>query len=79
MSKQFDSSNHLRIHFPSKKMHIKRQNLGVVVGFVSSSSINGLDEMLGCESLSLSHVCLIEDVVLRFCRVAPDEETLHNA
>ena len=44
--------------------------LGVAVGFGSSSSINGSDEMLGFESLSLSRVRLIEDGALRFCHVA---------
>ena len=31
------------------------KNLGVTIGFGSSSSINGLNEMLRCESLPLGH------------------------
>ena len=44
--------------------------MGVAVGFGSSSSINGSDEMLGCKSLPLSHVRSIEDGALKFCHVA---------
>ena len=36
-------------------------DLGVAIGFGSSSSMNGSNEMFGCESLSLSHVPLIKD------------------
>ena len=54
MSKQFDSSKHPKIHFMLENMIISKQNLGVAIGFGSSSSINGSDKMLGCESLSLS-------------------------
>ena len=50
--------------------------LGMSIGFGSSSSINGSDEMLGCESLPLSCVHLIEDGALKFGRVACEEETL---
>ena len=57
MSKQFDSSQHQRICFPSKNMHRNRQNLGVVIGFGVSSSINGSDEVPGCKSVSLSCIC----------------------
>ena len=46
----------------------------MTVGFGSSSSINGSDELLGCESLPLSCVCLIEDGALRFCHVPREEE-----
>ena len=46
----------------------------MAIRFGFSSSINGLDEMLGCESLSLSLVRSIEDGVLRFCHVAREEE-----
>ena len=41
-------------------------DLGVAVGFGSSSSMNGLDENLGCEFLPLSHVHPIKDGVLKF-------------
>ena len=37
------------------------EKLGVAIGFDSSSSINDLDETLGCESLPLIYVCSIED------------------
>ena len=47
----------------------------MVVGFSSSSSINGLDEMLGCESLPLSRIHLIEDAVLRVRHVRREEES----
>ena len=33
MSKRFDSSKHIRIHFWSKRESINWQNLGVAVGF----------------------------------------------
>ena len=46
----------------------------MAIEFGCSSSINGSNEMLGCDSLSLSCVCLIEDGVLRFCHVACEEE-----
>ena len=58
-------------------MCINRQNLGVAVGFGSSSLINGSNETLECELLLLSHVCLIEDGALRFCYVAREEEASH--
>ena len=57
-------------------MHINKQNLGMVSGFGSLSLINGLDKMLGCKSLPLSHFCSIEDGVLRFCHVVLAEEAL---
>ena len=40
--------------------------MGITIGFRSSSLINGSDETLGCKSLSLSRVPLIEDGALRF-------------
>ena len=46
----------------------------MAVRFGSSSSINGSDEMLEYESLSLSRVCSIEDRALRFFHVAREEE-----
>ena len=73
MSKQFDSLKHSRIHSSSKNTCINRKNLGVAIGFGSSSSINGLDEMLGCKWLRFSRVRLIKDGVLRFCHVAREE------
>ena len=44
------------------------------VEFVSSSSINGLDETFGCELLPLSCVRSIEDRALRFWHVAHEED-----
>ena len=76
MSKQFDSLKHPRIDFASKIMHVSRQSLGVVVGFRSSSSINGSDETLGCESLPLSNVCLIKDGTLRFHHISHEQGAL---
>ena len=46
----------------------------MTVGFGYLASINGLDEILGCESLPLSHVCSIKDGALRFCHIARAEE-----
>ena len=46
----------------------------MAIGFDSLSSINCLDEMLGCEFLPLSHFHLIEDGALRFCHVVREEE-----
>ena len=40
----------------------------------SSYSINGSDEMLGCESLPLSYVRSIEEGALRFCHIVREEE-----
>ena len=64
MSKQFDYSKHLIIYFLLKRESINRQYLGVIVGFSVSSLINGSDEMLGSESLSLSHILPIRNGVL---------------
>ena len=50
----------------------------MAIRFGSSSSIGGSDEMLGCESLPLSHVHSIKDGALRFCHVAHEEEALRN-
>ena len=74
MSKQFDGWKHLRIHFWSKNMRINMHNLGIAVGFGSSSSINGSNEMLGCESLSLSRVRSIKDGALIFRHVIREEK-----
>ena len=52
--------------------------LGVAIGFGSSSSINGSNRMLGCESLLLSSVRLIKDGALRFCHIAHEEEASRN-
>ena len=46
----------------------------MAVRFVSSSSKSGLDEMLRCESLSLSHVLSIKHGALRFFDVGCEEE-----
>ena len=50
----------------------------MAIGLGSSSSINVSDEMLGCESLTLSHVRLIKDGALRFCHVARENEASRN-
>ena len=60
-SKQFDYSKHPRLLFLSKNGDINRLNLGMTIQFASSSLINGSDEMLKCESSSLSHVHLIRN------------------
>ena len=44
----------------------------------SLSSINHLDETLGCKSLTLSRIHSIEDVAFRFGHVAHDEEASHD-
>ena len=49
-------------------------DLGVAVGFGSSSSIKKLDKTLRCKSLPLSHARSIEDGALRFCHVTREEE-----
>ena len=46
----------------------------MVVGFGSSSSINGSDETLGCESLSLGRIHSIEDEALKFFHAVGEEE-----
>ena len=46
----------------------------MAITFGSSSLINGLDEMLGYESLPLSHIRMIKDGVLILCHVARVEE-----
>ena len=61
----------------SKNKGINRLNLGVIDRFVSSSSINNSDEILGCESSPLSLVCLIKDGAIRFCHVAHEEVSLN--
>ena len=55
-------------------MHIYAK-LSVVVGFGSSSSINGSDKMLGYELLPLSRVRSIEDGAFIFCHFVCVEET----
>ena len=50
----------------------------MTVGFGSSSSINGSDETLRYELLSLSHVCLIKHEELRFFHVVREEEASHD-
>ena len=50
----------------------------MTLGFSSSSSIKGSNEMLGFELLPLSRVRSIEDGALRFCHVARKEEASHN-
>ena len=50
----------------------------MIVGFGSSSSINGSDETLGCKSLPLSHVRSIKDGALKFYHVAHEEEALRD-
>ena len=48
--------------------------LSATVRFGYSSSINGSDETLGCESLPLSRVCPIKGGALKFCHIACEEE-----
>ena len=48
------------------------------VGFDSSSSINGVDEMVRYKFFRLSRVGSIEDGVLRFYHIAHEEEGLLN-
>ena len=50
----------------------------MAIGFDSSSSINGSNEILGYKSLPLNHLRLIEDVVLRFCHAMREEEAMRN-
>ena len=46
----------------------------MAVGFGSSSSINGSNEILGCELFPLSHVRSIKDGAIKFSYVAHEEE-----
>ena len=46
----------------------------MAIGFGSSSSIKGLDEMLGCELLPLIHVRSIKDELSRFFHIECEEE-----
>ena len=66
MSNQFDYSKYPRILYIVEEHAYLLAKLGVAIGFGSSCSINGSDEMLGCELLPLSCVRSIEDGVLRF-------------
>ena len=65
--------------FLSKKKGINRLRLGVTIRFASLSLINGLDEMLGCEWLSLSPIRPIEEGALRFHCIMHEEEASRNA
>ena len=47
----------------------------MAIGFDSSSSINNSDETLGCKSLPLSCVYLIEDEASKFLHVTCEEES----
>ena len=53
--------------------------LDVTVRCITSSSINGMNKILGCKSLPLSRVCSIEDRALRFFQIVIEEETSCNA
>ena len=59
-------------------MRIYRKNWAWSLDFGYSSSINDLDETLGCELLPLSHVRSIEGEALRFCHVEREEEPSSN-
>ena len=50
----------------------------MAIGFDSSCSINGSDEMLEYESLPLSRVCLIRDEGPRFRHITCEEEFSHD-
>ena len=50
----------------------------MAIGFDSSSSINGLEEMLRCELLQSIHVHLIEDGALKFFHIMREEEAPHD-
>ena len=76
MCKQFDYSKHPRMLYIVQEHAYLLAKLGAAVGFGSSCSISGLDEMLGCEFLPLIHVCLIENGALRFSHVTCEEEAL---
>ena len=70
MSKQFDYLKYPRMLYIVKEHAYLYTKLGVTVGFGSLSSINNSHETLGCESLLLSRVRLIEDGTLRLCHTA---------
>ena len=73
ISNQLDSSKHARMVCIVKEHMYLWADLGMAVIFGSSSSINGSNETLGCESLPLSQVRSIEDGALRFFHVAREE------
>ena len=78
MSRQFDySKNQILIYIVEEHLNLLAK-LGVTVGFDSSSSINVSDETLGCESLSLSCIYLIQDEMLILHHVVCEEESLHD-
>ena len=49
-------------------------NLGMTIGVGSSSSIDGSNEILECESLPLGHTHSIKDGALKFCHVTCEKE-----
>ena len=69
MSRQFDYLKNSRMIYIVEEHLNLYAKLGVAVGFDSSSSINGSDEMLQCESLLLSRIRLIRDEAPRFRHV----------
>ena len=79
ISKQLDYSKYRRILYIIKDYAYILVKLPVAVRFGVPSPVNGSDEMLGSESLRLSHVFSIEDEVLRFHYVVHEEETSRNA
>ena len=57
------------MHTTLKIENIYKEKLEVAIEFDVGSSINGSNEMIGCESTSLSHDRYIEDKAPRFCHV----------
>ena len=73
--RQFDYlKNRRMIYIVEEHLNLEAK-LGVAVGFDSSYSINDSDQMLGYESLSLSHVRSIKDEAPRFCHIVCEEES----
>ena len=64
MSKQFNCLKHPRVLYVVEEHAYVYAKLGVTVRCDVSSSINGLDETLGGDSLPLSRICSIEDGAL---------------